>query len=36
VIYESADARARVLGGGVIRTSAPLSGARREPLRAAV
>jgi tRNA-specific 2-thiouridylase len=35
VMYESADARARVLGGGVIRASVPLA-ASREPLRAAV
>jgi len=33
VIYESNDARARVLGGGTIRASMP--GSAREPLRAA-
>jgi tRNA-specific 2-thiouridylase len=36
VIYDSADPRARVLGGGVIRASVPLSAPPREPLRAAV
>jgi tRNA-uridine 2-sulfurtransferase len=35
-IYDGADARARVLGGGVIRASEPFSAAPREPLRAAV
>jgi tRNA-specific 2-thiouridylase len=34
VIYDSLDSRARVLGGGIIRMTAPM--ALREPLRAAV
>jgi tRNA-uridine 2-sulfurtransferase len=36
VIYDSADPRARVLGGGVIRASVPHAASPREPLRAAV
>ena len=36
VIYDSADTRARVLGGGVIRASVPQTASPREPLRAAV
>jgi tRNA-specific 2-thiouridylase len=36
VIYDSADARARVLGGGTIRASARQAASPREPLRAAV
>jgi tRNA-uridine 2-sulfurtransferase len=36
VIYDSAEARARVLGGGVIRASVQQTAPPREPLRAAV
>jgi tRNA-uridine 2-sulfurtransferase len=36
VIYDSADTRARVLGGGVIRTSVQQAATPREPLRTAV
>jgi tRNA-uridine 2-sulfurtransferase len=36
VIYDSADTRARVLGGGVIRASVQHTASPREPLRAAV